>query len=245
MTAAVLSTALVAVIVLLVTAHRRPVRAVTGADIASSPLLAVPATDVRARFVLRRRAPRHVTPGAVATWADDLARSLRHGSTLHEALSTVIPHDPVVERGTRALRHHLARGTTVADACTRWADSLPATRVGRVELLATTSTVVGAAALLGGSAAAPLDRLAVAMRQHASSDLERSAQSAQARMSARVLTFVPLVVLGLLVVTDHDVRSVITQARGFGVVTAGLGLNTLGSLWMRRIVGHHESAVTP
>lgn len=105
------------------------------------------------------------------------------------------------------------------------------------ELLATMSAVLAATASLGGATAAPLDRFAVTMRQRASDDLERSAQSAQAKMSAKVLTSVPVAVLILLLLTDADVRSVLTSAAGGAVVAIGLGLNAAGAVWMRRIAG--------
>lgn len=203
--------------------------------------------------ISRRRAnpwrrPCHaVRPSAVAAWADDLARVLRRGSTLHAALTHTVPNDAVVEQRSSSLRHWLGRGATVADACEEWADELAddchggsGRRTGssdRVELLATMSAVLAAAASLGGSAAAPLDRFAVTMRQRASDDLERTAQSAQARMSAKVLTSVPIAVLALLLLTDDDVRAVIASPAGATVVSLGLIVNVVGALWMRRIAG--------
>ncbi len=195
----------------------------------------------------RRRASHAVRPSAVAAWADDLARALRHGSTLHAALTHTLPTDAVVAQRSASLRHWLGRGATVADACDEWADELAdechggsrrrAGSIDRVELLATMSTVLAAAALLGGSAAAPLDRFAVTMRQRTSDDLERAAQSAQARMSAKVLTFVPIAVLGLLLLTDDEVRAVVASATGAAIISLGLGVNTVGAIWMRRIAG--------
>lgn len=192
----------------------------------------------------RRRTPRAVQPAALASWADDLARALRHGSTLHAALTHTMPTDAVVDRRSAPLRHWLGRGATVVDACDEWADELAGDSVdsryrrgGRVELLATMAAVLAAVASLGGPAAAPLDRFAVTMRQRASDDLERAAQAAQAKMSAKVLTSVPLAVLALLFLTDPDVREIITSTAGGTVVALGLGLNAAGARWMRRIAG--------
>jgi len=187
-----------------------------------------------------RRVPTAVSPSALASWADDLSRSLRHGSTLRAALAEVLPDDPALIDHTAPLRHWLHRGATVGDACDEWSDELAtgdrARGPDRIELLATMSAVLGAVSMLGGSAAAPLDRFAGTMRQRASDDLERGAQSAQAALSARVLTTVPLAVLALLLGTDADVRSIVTQPSGAAVLTIGLGLNALGAWWMRRIV---------
>lgn len=200
----------------------------------------------------RRRTPRSVQPAMLAAWSDDLARTLRHGATLHAALVQTLPTDPVIERRSRSLRHWLDRGATVADACDEWFIDLVGDterrasqrvrRSDRSELLATMAAVLAAVATLGGTAAGPLDRFAVAMRQRASDDLERAAQSAQAKMSARVLTCVPLAVLVLLVLTDADVRGVITSATGGFVVALGLLLNTTGAIWMQRIARSGEAS---
>ncbi len=188
-----------------------------------------------------RRTPRLVQPAALAAWSDDLSRALRHGSTLRAALVDTLPSDAVVAHRSAPLRHWLDRGASVNEACDEWADDLAGVSVrskthnDRTELLVAMAAVLGATARLGGPAAAPLDRFAVTMRQRASDDLERAAHSAQAMMSARVLTSVPIAVLGLLVATDADVRSVIASTTGAVVVTLGLALNAVGAVWMRRI----------
>ena len=217
---------------------------------APTRLAAVSASGAQRRrwAIPQMRRPAQVAkPSSLAAWADDLGRALRHGSTLHAALTHTLPTDAVIERRSASLRHWLGRGATVAEACDEWSDELTEeadVRTGRrgrpgdrTELLATMAAVIAATASLGGAAAAPLDRFAVTMRQRASDDLERVAQSAQAKMSAKVLTSVPLAVLALLLVTDADVRGVIASAAGGSVVALGLGLNTLGALWMRRIAG--------
>ncbi|MGB3734820.1 MAG: type II secretion system F family protein [Ilumatobacter sp.] len=218
---------------------------------ATARLAAISTTDRQRRWVVPRfrRTTQVVRPSSLAAWADDLARSLRHGATLHAALANTLPADAVIERHSEPLRHWLDRGATVAAACDEWADDLAddehVTRLGRArrrraddrtELLETMAAVLAAAAALGGTVAAPLDRFAVTMRQRASDDLERAAHSAQAMMSAKVLTSVPLAVLALLLLTDANVRGIIASPSGGSVVALGLGLNTAGALWMRRIV---------
>lgn len=236
MTTAVLTAVVVAVSLALATVPTRAGRTPAFTDDPEQESARAPRRSFRGR-----RAPTAIEPAALAEWVDDLARTLRHGSTLRESLSIVQPGDGAIGAASSSLRHDLSRGSTVVDACQRWTESLRSSRLARAELLTTTAAVVGASAALGGSAAAPLDRLAATMRQHASDDLERSAQSSQARLSARVLTFVPLAMLILLLVTDDQVRGVIVEPVGAGVVTTGLALNAAGSLWMRRIVGTHGS----
>ena len=209
-------------------------------------------TRRRWRLPIARRSNDVLLPASVAAWADDLARSLRHGSTLHAALTHTLPTDVVVERRSASLRHWLSRGATVVDACDEWSAELADDALvrsnrrrssDRCELLSTMAAVLAATAALGGAAAAPLDRFAITMRQRASDDLERAAHSAQAKMSAKVLTSVPLAVLAFLLLTDADVRAVIASTTGGSVVAVGLTLNTVGGFWMRRIAsGRGEGA---
>jgi len=198
------------------------------------------AASIRARVPRMRslRRPRHrsvVTPAAVGAWCDELARGLRHGSTLRNVLTDVVPADAAVANRTARLRHRLDRGAVVADACDGWSDDLSEVRGSGIDLLATFATVRAAGAVLGGNVAEPIDRFAATMRQRTSDDLERASNSAQARMSARVLTLVPLAVLTVLLVTDHDVRTVITTPAGAVVLGLGLVMNAAGGVWMHRI----------
>lgn len=219
--------------------HRRPVElaptARSGTTVAGSA--STPARHTgRTGGSLGPRRSRRITPAAVAAWCDELARSLRHGATLRAALTAVAPDDEPLARQTQVLRRHIDRGASVRDACDRWADALATGHRPDADIVETVAAVLGAAATVGGSAAAPIDRCAAAMRQHTSDELERDAQSAQARMSARVLTIVPVAVLALLLTTDDGVREVVTKPAGATAVGVGLGLNVAGAWWMRRIV---------
>lgn len=191
--------------------------------------------DLVRATVARFRTDSRIDPAAIARWVDDLARHLRHGATLHDALTTVVPEGSALAAASRPLRHALARGATVGAACDAWQQRLDADDMPRRELLRTLASVVAVSARLGGPTADPLDRVGVVMRQHASEDLERSAQSAQARISARVLTLLPIATLTLIATTDPEARSVITEPSGAVVVAVGMALNLAGAVWMRRI----------
>ena len=180
------------------------------------------------------RAP--VRPDTVAAWLDELSRSVRRGVTVRETLLTVVPVDATLTGRTDHLRHVLGRGATVAEGCVAWADRLRESR-RPVPDLVTVASILTVASTSGGSVAEPLDRLAATMRSRASAELERGAQAAQATMSARVLTLLPVGVLALLLVTDDSTRRVAASATGTAVIVVGLGLNALGGWWMRRIIG--------
>ena len=97
--------------------------------------------------------------------------------------------------------------------------------------------VIATAAQLGGSPAQAIDRTATTLRQRAADADERTVHAAQARLSAHVLTALPIAMLLLLFVTDSDVRAAATSPLGVACIATGLALNMVGSIWMRRIIG--------
>lgn len=189
-----------------------------------------PARTVRALDAWRRRRSRRCSPNAraVAGWCDDIARRLRSGSTLRDAVAT-LPDDPVTERATAPLRLAIDRGASLTDAISRVDDPGPHLRLAL--------GVIATASRIGGPAAASIDRVAMLLRQRASDLDERATQAAQARLSSHVMTAVPLVMLATLVATDDDIRAVVASPIGTLCVGAGLALNAAGWWWMRRIVG--------
>ena len=95
-------------------------------------------------------------------------------------------------------------------------------------------------ARFGGPAAAPLERAAAALRARDAVAAEQRAQSAQAQLSARVLTLVPIALLAILTTTDAKVRAALGTPAGAAVVLLGAVLNGAGALWMRRIIGRPQ-----
>ena len=81
-------------------------------------------------------------------------------------------------------------------------------------------TVLRSCARFGGPAAAPLERAAATLRARDAVAAEQLAQSAQARLSARVLTLVPVALLALLAITDPKVRAAVATPAGLAVVDA-------------------------
>jgi Flp pilus assembly protein TadB len=192
-----------------------------------------PSADLVGRIVAlrsRRHEQRVPRPRDVAAWCDHLARQIRSGMTLHETLTTTVPADPATRRCTETIRRQLGRGRQIAEIL----DERDAVASGTHLDLAI--GVIAMAARLGGSPAPAIDRTASVLRQRAADDDERVAQAAQARLSAHVLTAIPLLMLAALLVTDADVRAAVRGPIGSMCIGLGLGLNTVGSVWMRRIV---------
>jgi Flp pilus assembly protein TadB len=202
-------------------ATRRTARCVGGRRL---PMVVRSIADLRPPHSRRATPP----PRPVAEWCDRLARRLRSGTSLRDALLTTVPDDEATQRLTESLRRRLHHGEPVSTA------------VGAVEEpgahLHLALTIIGAAARVGGPCAPAIDRTAASLRGRAADHDDRQVQAAQARMSAHVLTAVPLLMLALLVTTDSDTRSAVTTTAGMICLTVGLSLNLLGSAWMRRMI---------
>ncbi len=206
------------------TPDRRPASVLTG-------WVVVLGEWVPARIARRRR--RSVEPDDVAAWCDELARRVRAGSTLRDALTHTAPAEPDLREAVAPARLALERGASVADAVTI-AEADDGAHAGRRHVTLVLS-VARACASTGSPPAEPLDRTAGALRRRAADRDERAAQAAQARMSAHVMTIVPLVALAMLVVADPRVRQTTATPLGATCLLAGGGLNALGWWWMRRI----------
>ena len=222
--------ALVGLLVALTALRWRPD---TGRRVAPTDRIDREGTHHVPRLALRARRAEQRPPsaGAVAEWCDDIARQLRSGTSLIDALATSLPNDPAARRATDGLRRRLGRGRSVLDAVesASLGDEGPNLRLA--------FSVIATAAQLGGSPAAAIDRTAGTLRQRAADADERDVHAAQARLSAHVLTVVPIAMLVLLVVTDDGVRDAATSTLGAGCIALGLSLNAIGTIWMRRIIG--------
>ena len=203
---------------------------------ARTPLFVTSATTLRARWVRSRTARATISPGAVAEWCDALARSLRAGTTLRSALISIDPTDSTLADRALAVRQALGRGTTVSMAVAGLHADATRRPSRQSSHLALTTAVLATSGSIGGPTAVSLDRLAGALRLRVADGQERTAHSAQARLSAHVLTFIPLSLLALLAATDSDVRAVLSQSSGLTLVSVGLALNLAGWWWMRCIV---------
>ena len=180
---------------------------------------------------LRRSRPDQMGPAHVASWCDDLARSVRSGATLSGALQSAVAPAPFrdhVDEITLALE----RGQSVEAALRLARDSSPDLNVAL--------TVLRACATQGGSPAEPIDRAATTLRGRAADEANRRVQSAQARMSAVVITLLPVVMLSIMLVTSAAVRGVASSPVGVATIALGIGLDAAGWRWMNHLVEGRE-----
>jgi tight adherence protein B len=195
-------------------------------------LVAVPATNrLRAG---RRPLGTDIAPSArsrrstvdYASLLDSIARQVRSGSTLTSAIGDEIgtchPLREVAER--------LARGGSLTQALAGIESSEPD--------LALTLQALSATSHLGGPIAVTLDEAAAVLRERATARAERRAHGAQARLSARVLTVVPLGFAGWSVMASTRTRDVYLSSLAGGICAlCGLALNVAGWRWMNKIIG--------
>jgi tight adherence protein B len=176
------------------------------------------------RFTRHRRSARVLD---LATLLDATARRCASGHSLTTALIAALPPGPDP--------HELA---VVADAL-NVGTSLPAAlgRVGPVDSdLRLAVHVLSLCATQGGGIAESLDRAAATLRERQAARDERTAHSAQARLSAKVLTVVPLLFAAWTTVTTDSVRAFVTSPLGGVCVTLGIALNIAGWSLMQRAI---------
>jgi tight adherence protein B len=193
----------------------------------------IPATrssNVIAARRSRRRRSRTDTPAtdrALAGLLDDLARRCASGESLSSALiatSRIRDLSPIFDDAISALH----RGATVAEAMQQQrASNSSVTLVVHVIVLCSR---------VGGNASESLDRAAATLRERDAANSERLAHSAQARLSARVLTMVPVFFGSWTVLSNAHVRRFVVTPVGTVCVGVGLALNIVGSRAMNRII---------
>ena len=190
---------------------------------ASRGVRVVPRTPPRN---LRRRRRRLNRNDDYAPMLTAIARQVRSGASL-----------------TAAVVEELDRSTPFADVVVRISDG-----TSLIEALdeleshhpdaALTAQALSACAHLGGPVAATLDEAAGVLRERTAARAERMAHSSQTRLSARVLTIVPLGFALWSAVVSQRTRDVYLSS-GAGTVCAacGLILNLIGWRWMKRVIG--------
>jgi Flp pilus assembly protein TadB len=156
-------------------------------------------------------------PCGVSGFLEIAAREVRTGSSVAVA----------VDEGLR-------RAGSDADALRAAMSAAPGEASADVALAA---HAVRRASIIGHQPAAVFDRAAATLRERDACRAEQRAHTAQARLSARVLTVVPVGFAAFAVATNPSVRRVyVGSPVGVVLVAAGAGLNVLGWWWMRRIV---------
>lgn len=163
------------------------------------------------------------TVADTTAWADLLditARHVRSGLSLPAAFHLALQTHPI----DGAAIHPDARFHDVVGATTPDPDEATV-----VHSLAVTHA-------LGGHVSAGLQAGTSVLRERAAVRADIAVHSAQARISARVLTAVPIVFSSWGVLFSRSFRGAVASPAGVVAVVVGVALNTIGWWWMRCII---------
>jgi tight adherence protein B len=169
--------------------------------------------------------------GDMVVVLDAVARALRGGAGVHEALRVSLPGAGVHRRGLGAVVGSVASGRALPDALVAWRRHDPTPEV------ALATAVLGFGLHTGGSLARAVDGAAATLRERLALLGEVRVLATQARASAVVVGGAPLGFAALVVAADPRVGGVLlTTPVGWACVVTGVGLEVACVLWMRALV---------
>jgi len=174
-------------------------------------------------------APR--TPLAITDFLDAIARDVRSGFSLASSFVQCSDRQPGHDSWSEPIAQRLLRGVTLSDALVECA--LP-TWSPEIRFASRTLAVASA----GGAGVAPaIEHSASVLREQHGLALDRDIQSAQAQLSTKVLTWLPIVVFAWICATDPIARQfLLSTPAGMACVATGITLNVCGRKWMSRVV---------
>lgn len=160
-----------------------------------------------------------------------MAVALRGGVSLGEAIEAQTGSGPVAF-DLRRIRARQALGLGLTESVSIWPAERPLPSVRAA------AGALAVASSMGGRSAGAIDGLATSLRAQNSAIAEARALSAQARLSAVVVGAAPIGYLVLSALVDPgSIDLLVGTGIGRLCLVAGLSLEILGALWMRRIVG--------
>jgi tight adherence protein B len=160
---------------------------------------------------------------------DAVARSLRSGATLRQALAEAEPtgrlgHD------VRLVVAEADGGLPLAAALDDWHRRCPTPGVRLV------TAALALSVDAGGAAARAVDGVAATLRSNLAVAGEVRAQSSQARLSGLVIALAPLAFGALAAGTDRRTATFLLRTRfGLACLVIGLALDAVAAWWMHRI----------
>ena len=174
--------------------------------------------------------PTRTTP-AIADFLDAIARDVRSGFSLASSFVQCSDQQLDDNHWSQPVAQQCLRGVVLADALVECA--LP-TWTPEIRLASRALAVASA----GGAGVAPaLEHSASVLREQQGLMLDRDVQAAQAQLSTKVLTWLPIAVFAWIAITDPIARSfLLSTPAGMCCVATGITLNVSGRKWMSRVV---------
>jgi len=171
------------------------------------------------------------TPLAITDFLDAIARDVRSGFSLASSFVQCSDQQLDDNHWSQPVAQQCLRGVVLADALVECA--LP-TWTPEIRFASRTLAVASA----GGAGVAPaLEHSASVLREQQGLMLDRDVQAAQAQLSTKVLTWLPIAVFAWIAITDPIARSfLLSTPAGMCCVATGITLNVSGRKWMSRVV---------
>jgi tight adherence protein B len=171
------------------------------------------------------------TPLAVTDFLDAIARDVRSGFSLASSFVQCSDQQTDDNHWSQPVAQQCLRGVVLADALVECA--LP-TWTPEIRFASRTLAVASA----GGAGVAPaLEHSASVLREQQGLMLDRDVQAAQAQLSTKVLTWLPIAVFAWIAITDPIARMfLLSTPVGMCCVATGITLNFSGRKWMSHVV---------
>jgi tight adherence protein B len=171
------------------------------------------------------------TPPAITDFLDAIARDVRSGFSLASSFVQCSDQHSDENHWSQPVAQQCLRGVVLADALVECA--LP-TWTPEIRFASRTLAVASA----GGAGVAPaLEHSASVLREQQALILDRDVQAAQAQLSTKVLTWLPIAVFAWIAITDPVARLfLLSTPLGMCCVATGITLNVSGRKWMSHVV---------
>jgi tight adherence protein B len=182
-------------------------------------------------LVLARARHERRFAGSLPGMLEHVAAELRGGGTVPVALEHLAEAGGAVGADLRRITVRTRLGLPLVDALGQWPVEHDAPGVRAC------AGALAVAATMGGRAADAVDGLASSFRHRLDAVAEARSLSAQARLSAVVVGAAPLGYLAFAAMVDPGaVQALVATGMGRGCLVAGLGLEAVAGLWIRRIL---------
>ena len=171
------------------------------------------------------------TSPTITDFLDAIARDVRSGFSLASSFVQCSDQQSDDDHWSQPVAQQCLRGVVLADALVECA--LP-TWTPEIRFASRTLAV----ASVGGAGVAPaLEHSASVLRERQGLMLDRDLQAAQAQLSTKVLTWLPIAVFAWIAITDPIARMfLLSTPVGMCCVATGITLNVSGRKWMSHVV---------
>lgn len=179
----------------------------------------------------RRGAATTSAEAALPAALEAVARGLRSGGSLRQAVGEAAAGTPGALGGElRLVAAAAGRGTPLVDALEAWGTRSPSPGVR----LAVAALCLGAET--GGAQARAVDGVAATLRERLAVAGEVRALTSQTRASMLLIAAAPLVFGAFASATDPRTSTFLFRSPvGWACLAAGIALDAVGALWMRRL----------